>query len=515
MDESATTTGNVLKKVKSFQQKGADLSSVMFGKLPPQARDLEEAVLGALMIDKHSIGDVVDILKPESFYDNKNIEIYRAILQLFEQSEPIDILTVTEQLKKNGKLEAIGGPYHLTELTNRVASSANSEYHSRIIVQKFIQRELIRVSSKIIEEAYEDTTDVFDLLDKAEKNIFEITNNNLRRGMQDMNHLVALALNEISEVRESKGLIGLPSGFTDLDRITSGWQKTDLVIVAARPAMGKTSFVLNMARNAAVDNNSAVAIFSLEMGATQLAKRLIVSETEIEGEKIKNGRLQEYEWMELNKKVEKLSNAPLFIIDTPAINIFELRAQCRRLKSAHDIKMIIIDYLQLMSGSGEKGSGGTREQEISNISRSLKSIAKELDVPVIALSQLSRAVETRGGDKRPMLSDLRESGAIEQDADMVVFLYRPDYYGFLQDEDGNSTQGTAEVIIAKHRNGSTGTVSLKFINKFVKFDNLNSFGDYGSSGTEDEGGNNIITMGSKMNEDRSLPDEGDFDDSPF
>jgi replicative DNA helicase len=515
MEETITKGDSILSKVKSFTNKNSDLSSLMFGKLPPQARDLEEAVLGALMIDKHSIGDVVDILKPESFYDERNVKIYRAILKLFESTEPIDILTVTEQLKKQGDLEAIGGPYHLTELTNRVASSANSEYHARIVVQKFIQRELIRVSSMIIQDAYEDTTDVFDLLDKAEKNIFEITNNNLRRGMQDMNHLIAKALNEISEVRENKGLIGIPSGFTDLDRITSGWQPTDLIIVAARPAMGKTAFVLNMARNAAVENGKAVAVFSLEMGATQLAKRLITSETEIEADKIKNGRLQEYEWMELNKKVEKLSSAPIFIIDTPAINVFELRAQCRRLKSAYDLSMIFIDYLQLMSGSAEKN--GTREQEISHISRSLKGIAKELDIPVIALSQLSRAVETRGGDKRPMLSDLRESGAIEQDADMVIFLYRPDYYGFLQDDEGNSTQGIAEVIIAKHRNGSTGSVNLKFINKFAKFDNVNSFGNNTNFGGDDNprGGNNIITMGSKMNEDRGLPSSDDFEDSPF
>jgi replicative DNA helicase len=515
MDETIAKSESILSKVRSFTNKNTDLSSLMFGKLPPQARDLEEAVLGALMIDKHSIGDVVDILKPESFYDERNVKVYRAILKLFENSEPIDILTVTEQLKKQGDLEAIGGPYHLTELTNRVASSANSEYHARIVVQKYIQRELIRVSSMIIQDAYEDTTDVFDLLDKAEKNIFEITNNNLRRGMQDMNHLIAKALNEISEVRENKGLIGIPSGFTDLDRITSGWQPTDLIIVAARPAMGKTAFVLNMARNAAVENGKAVAVFSLEMGATQLAKRLITSETEIEADKIKNGRLQEHEWMELNKKVEKLSNAPIFIIDTPAINVFELRAQCRRLKSAYDLSMIFIDYLQLMSGSSEKN--GTREQEISHISRSLKGIAKELDIPVIALSQLSRAVETRGGDKRPMLSDLRESGAIEQDADMVIFLYRPDYYGFLADEEGNSTQGLAEVIIAKHRNGSTGSVNLKFINKFAKFDNVNSFANLGNFGSDDvpRGGGNIITMGSKMNEDRGLPTADDFEDSPF
>lgn len=510
MEESTAKQGSVIQKVRSLTGKSADLSSLMFSKLPPQARDLEEAVLGAVMIDKYAIGEVVDILKPDSFYDDRNTLVFKAILDLFEKSEPIDILTVTEQLKKNGDLETVGGPYYLTELTNRVASSANSEFHARIVVQKYIQRELIRVSSMIIQDSYEDTTDVFDLLDKAEKNIFDITNNNLRRGMQDMNQLVAKALNEISEVREKKGLLGIPSGFVDLDRMTSGWQKTDLVIVAARPAMGKTSFVLNMARNAAIDHDCAVAVFSLEMGATQLAKRLITSETEIEADKIKNGRLENYEWAELNKKVEKLSQAKLFIVDTPAINIFELRAQCRRLKSAHDIKMIFIDYLQLMSGTGDQ-KNGTREQEISNISRSLKSIAKELDIPVIALSQLSRAVETRGGDKRPQLSDLRESGAIEQDADMVIFLYRPEYYGFHQDEDGNSTQGIAEVIVAKHRNGATGTVNLKFINKFAKFANLDSFSDLDHFGT-DQG---IITMSSKINEDRGLPGEGDYDDAPF
>lgn len=509
MEEVKVKTGNSAKRSKASTSKQVN-PFMEFGKLPPQARDLEQAILGALMIDKYAIGEVVDILKPESFYDDRNSMVYQAILDLFEQSEPIDILTVNEQLRKNGDLETVGGSYYLTELTGRVASSANSEYHARIVVQKFIQRELIRVSTEIIEESYEDTTDVFDLLDKSEKSIFDITNTNLRRGMQDMNQLVAKALNEISEVREKKGLLGIPSGYVELDRITSGWQPTDLVIIAARPAMGKTAFILNMARNAALDHDEPIAIFSLEMGATQLAKRLITSETEIEADKIKNGRLEGYEWMELNKKVEKLSKSKIFIIDTPAINIFELRAQCRRLKSAHNIKMIFIDYLQLMSGTSEN-KGGTREQEISNISRSLKSIAKELDIPVIALSQLSRAVETRGGDKRPMLSDLRESGAIEQDADMVMFLYRPEYYGFNQDEDGNSTQGITEIIIAKHRNGATGTVNLKFINKFAKFVNLDSFSD--ASPFDADAG--IVTMGSKMNESREAPRASDFDDTPF
>lgn len=446
------------------------------GKLPPQATDLEEAVLGALMLEKDALSSVIDVLKSEVFYRDNHQKIFTAIKDLFEKSQPIDILTVTAQLRKQGELEMIGGAYYITELTSRVASAANIEFHSRIIIQKYIQRELIRISTETINSAYEDTSDVLDLLDKAEKNLFEIAQSNLRRDARKMDDLVQEALRDIEALKDKKdGLTGVPTGFTGLDRMTSGWQKSDLVIIAARPAMGKTAFVLTCARNAAVDFDKPTVVFSLEMSSVQLVNRLISGEAEIEQEKIRKGTMEEWEWQQVHSKIGRLEKATLIIDDTPALNIFEFRAKCRRLKAQHDIQLIIIDYLQLMHGKSadSKGGGGNREQEIGSISRALKSVAKELNVPVIALSQLSRAVETRPGNaKRPMLSDLRESGSIEQDADMVLFLYRPEYYGLTEDEDGNPTQGVGEVIIAKHRNGETGTVRLKFVGKYVKFTNL-------------------------------------------
>ncbi len=445
------------------------------GKLPPQAVDLEEAVLGALMLEKDALSAVIDILKPEVFYKDSHQKIFEAIHALFQKSSPVDILTVTAQLRQQGDLEMIGGAYYITELTNRVASAANIEYHARIISQKFIQRELIRISTEIISNAYEDTTDIFDLLDNAEKNLFDIAQNNLRRDSRKMDDIIRESLDNLEKIKDRvDGLTGVASGFTALDRMTSGWQPSDLIIIAARPAMGKTAFVLSCARNAAVQFNKPVVVFSLEMSSVQLVNRLISGETEIEQEKIRKGNLAEWEWQQLHSKIGKLTEAPLFIDDTPALNIFEFRAKCRRLKAQYDIQMIIVDYLQLMHGKGEgKGGGGNREQEIGSISRALKSVAKELNVPVIALSQLSRAVETRpGAQKKPMLSDLRESGSIEQDADMVLFLYRPEYYGLTEDEEGRSTIGIGEVIIAKHRNGETGTVPLRFIGKFVKFTDL-------------------------------------------
>lgn len=451
------------------------------GKLPPQATDLEEAVLGALMLEKDALSSVIDILNPEVFYRDNHKKIFNAIRVLFEKTSPVDILTVTAQLRSQGELEMIGGAYYITELTNRVASAANIEYHSRIIIQKFIQRELIRISTEVINSAYEDTTDVLDLLDKAEKNLFDIAQNNLRRDSRKMDDLLHETLKEIEALKDKKdGLTGVASGFTDLDRMTSGWQKSDLVIIAARPAMGKTAFVLTCARNAAVDFHKPVVVFSLEMSSVQLVNRLISGETEIEQEKIRKGTLEEWEWQQIHSKIGRLEQAPLIIDDTPALNIFEFRAKCRRLKSQHDIQLIIIDYLQLMQGKNADGKGGgNREQEIGSISRALKSVAKELNVPVIALSQLSRAVESRpGGSKRPMLSDLRESGSIEQDADMVLFLYRPEYYGLDVDEDNNPTQGVGEVIIAKHRNGETGRVRLKFVGKYVKFQDLDQGGSF-------------------------------------
>lgn len=477
-----------------------DLSTFLFGRVPPQARDLEEAVLGALMLEKDALSTVVDILKPESFYVEAHQKIFVSIRGLFERSQPVDILTVTDDLRKRGELELVGGAYFVTELTNRIASAANIEYHARIVSQKFIQRELIRISSDIVKDAFEDTTDVFELLDFAEKGIYEITDQNLRRNYSPISSLVSKALNQLQTIKEHKDSVtGVPSGFVSLDRITSGWQKSDLIIVAARPGMGKTAFVLSMARNAAVDFKKPVAFFSLEMSSIQLTNRLISSETEIPAEKIRRGNLEEHEWTQLVHKVDTLSEAPLFIDDTPAINIFELRAKARRLKMQHDIQMIVIDYLQLMSGTSEN-KNGNREQEISNISRALKSIAKELDIPVIALSQLNRSVETRGGDKRPQLSDLRESGAIEQDADMVLFIYRPEYYKITQDDDGNSTIGLAEISIAKHRNGALANIPVRFISHFAKFEEMESFIPQGEG--------KIRIMKSKMNE------LGDEDDKP-
>ena len=496
----------------NYKSRSGLSEAAQLGKLPPQAVDLEEAVLGALMLEKDALTNVIDILRPESFYKETHKEIYQAIYDLFQASEPIDILTVTSQLRKTGKIEIVGGPYYITQLTNRVSSAANIEYHARIVVEQSIKRELIRISSEIQKDAFEDTTDVFQLLDKMEQSLFEVSESNVRKEYDSMKNIMATALEEIQIRREHKdGLTGVPSGFTALDRVTSGWQKSDLVIIAARPAMGKTAFVVSALRNAAVDHGQAAAIFSLEMSSVQLVNRLISGEAELEGEKIKKGMLAEHEWAQLVHKTANLTKAPIFIDDTPALSILELRAKCRRLKQQHDIKLIVIDYLQLMSGDSSKsGGGGNREQEIASISRSLKNLAKELSVPVIALSQLSRAVETRGGDKRPQLSDLRESGSIEQDADMVMFLYRPEYYGITQDENGMPTQGIGEIIIAKHRNGSLENVQLKFIGKYTKFTDLDSNlggGTYGSSfpvdGTSSfeagAGGVGSVTIQSKAN----------------
>lgn len=462
---------------KSLSSRKSRLSNTIstMGKIPPQAIDLEEAVLGALMLEKDALSSVIDILKPEIFYQEAHQKIFEAIHLLFQKSKPVDILTVTAELRQLGTLEMVGGAYYITNLTNRVASAANIEFHARIISQKYIQRELIRISTEIINNAYEDTTDIFDLLDHAEKNLFDIAQNNLRRDTQKMDEIIKQSLATLEELRtKTDGLTGVPSGFTGLDRITGGWQKSDLVIIAARPAMGKTAFVLSCARNAAVDFKKPVVVFSLEMSSVQLVNRLISGETEIEQEKIRKGNLAEWEWQQLHSKIGRLTEAPLLIDDTPALNIFEFRAKCRRLKSQYDIQMVIVDYLQLMHGKGEGKGGGNREQEIGSISRALKSVAKEIDIPVLALSQLSRAVESRPGlnGKRPQLSDLRESGSIEQDADMVLFLYRPEYYGLMEDEQGRSQAGIGEVIIAKHRNGETGIVPLRFIGKYVKFADL-------------------------------------------
>ena len=489
------------------------------GKIPPQAIDLEEAVLGALMLEKDALTNVIDILKPDTFYKDSHKEIYASIVDLFNNSEPVDLLTVTNHLRKKGKLDLVGGAYYITELTSKVNSAAHIEYHARIIIEKAIKRELIRIASEVHRDAYEDTVDVFSLLDRTEQSLFEVSEINIRKNYADMRSIMHEAIIELeTKKQQADGLTGIPTGFTALDRVTSGWQKSDLVIIAARPGMGKTAFVVSAMRNAAVDFNKPVAIFSLEMSSIQLVNRLISAEAELESDKIKKGNLEDYEWEQLIHKTAKLSEAPIFIDDTPALSILELRAKARKLVAQHKVELIIVDYLQLMSGDSSKtgGGAGNREQEIASISRSLKNIAKELNIPIIALSQLSRAVEVRGGDKRPQLSDLRESGSIEQDADMVIFLYRPEYYGINADEEGNSVQGVGEVIIAKHRNGSLDTARLKFIGKFTKFCDLdfgNPYGGFPSGG--DLGGQfdrdtNTITFQSKANGDvgNDKPDPG-------
>ncbi len=463
-------------QIQGYKVDKSTLISLEKGKIPPQAIDLEEVVLGAMMIDKKGVDEVIDILSPDAFYKDANKYIFEAIFKLFENSEPIDLLTVSSQLKKDAKLELVGGDFYLISLTQRVSSSAHIEFHARIILQKFIQRSLIKISNEIIEDAYDETKDVFDLLDQAEAKLYEVTQGNIKKSTETAQSLVIQAKKKIEEISNKEGMSGVPSGFDKLDKLTSGWQESDLIIVAARPGMGKTALTLSMARNIAVTHNIPVAFFSLEMASVQLITRLISSETGLSSEKLRTGKLEKHEWEQLNVKVKALEKAPLFIDDTPSLSIFDLRAKARRLASQYGIKMIIVDYLQLMTAGGSQ-KGGNREQEISTISRNLKALAKELSIPVIALSQLSRAVETRGGSKRPLLSDLRESGAIEQDADIVAFIYRPEYYKIDEwdDEERSPTEGQAEFIIAKHRNGGLENIRLKFIGNLGKFDNLDDF----------------------------------------
>jgi len=512
---------NLNKERKARRKTNPDLSTMVYGKLPPQAKELEEAVLGAIMLEKSAFDAVVEILKPECFYVESHQRIFRAMQGLATKSMPIDLLTVVEELRTREELDITGGPYFVTKLTNAVVSAANIEAHSRIILQKFIQRELIRISGEIIGDAYEDATDVFDLLDEAESKLFEITNNHLRKNFDSIDTVLVKTIQRIEDMRNRhEDITGVPTGFASLDRVTYGWQPTDLIILAARPSVGKTAFALNLARNAALHAGkpTPIAFFSLEMSAGQLVQRILSAESEIWLEKISRGKMEEHEMQQLYKKgIQRLSTAPIFIDDTAALNIFELRAKCRRLKNKHNVGLIIIDYLQLMSGTGENRNSN-REQEISRISRDLKGLAKELQVPIVALSQLSREVEKRKeGNKMPQLSDLRESGAIEQDADVVMFLYRPEYYDITANEFGESNKGETHVRIAKHRNGSLETIKLRallHIQKFAEWDG----DDYANIGLpqgnwkpvpDAEGPKLYIQKGSKMN------DGAYDDDAPF
>ena len=443
------------------------------GKLPPQAQELEDSVLGALMIEKEAFGTVADLLRPEVFYKDQNRLVFEAIRELAVNDQPIDILSVGEKLKSKGTLEKAGGAVYLADLTRRVASTAHLHYHAEIIAKKATARDLISMAAQIEEKAFDETQDIDDLMQEAEAGIFEITQRSQKRSVTQVDSVIEEAFARMEKAAKNTGNIsGIPSGFHALDKITSGWQTPDLIIIAARPAMGKTAFVLSMAKNIAVDRGIPTAIFSLEMSNVQLVNRLIMNVCELEGDQIKTGKMSKEDKLRLNTKINIMKGKPLYMDDTPSLSIYELRSKARKLVNEHGVKLIIIDYLQLMNAQGS--SFGSREQEVSIISRGLKGLAKELDIPIIALSQLNRGVEARTGieGKTPQLSDLRESGAIEQDADMVCFIHRPEYYRIFNDEkSGKDLRGLAQIIVAKHRNGATDSIWLRFRGKYAKFQN--------------------------------------------
>ena len=478
-----------------------------YGHLQPQALDVEKAVLGALMIDKDAYAIVCEMLYPESFYEPRNQMVYAAIRDLSMAEKPVDMLTVTDRLSKEGHLEEVGGPAYIMELTSRVASSANIEYHANIIAQKFLARQLISFASVVETKAFDETSDIEHVMQEAENSLFELSQRNMKKDYTHVNPVIKQALEVISKAAQNTdGLTGVPTGYHKLDDITSGWQASDLVIIAGRPAMGKTSFALSMAKNIAADYNVPMAFFSLEMSNVQLVNRLISNVCEIQGSKILNGQLHQDEWERLDKRINKLMDAPLYIDDTPGLSVFELRTKARRLVREHGVKIIMIDYLQLMNANGMRFS--SRQEEVSTISRSLKGLAKELDVPILALSQLNRGVESREGleGKRPQLSDLRESGAIEQDADMVLFVHRPEYYHIYQDDNGRDLHGMAQIIIAKHRKGATGDVLLTFRGEYTRFENP----DEGRLKPADTGGE---IVGSRINGGNQPPADDGYD--PF
>lgn len=446
------------------------------GRLQPQELEFEKSVLGALLLEKDAYSLISDILTPESFYDPRNQKVYSAISKLHVAQHPVDILTVVEQLRTDGTFDEVGGVAYLSSLTQNIVSSSHIEYHARIIAQKSTARELISYSANVQDKAFDPTQDIDELMQEAEGSLFKLSQKKLKKDYQQIDSVITEAYEMLHKAAErTDGMSGIASGFHALDRMTSGWQNSDLVILAARPAMGKTAFALSMAKNIAVDQNIPVALFSLEMSNVQLINRVIVNTCEIKGEKIKSGQLEDYEWAQLDNKIKDLIGKPMFVDDTPSLSVFELRTKARRLVKEHGVKLIMIDYLQLMNASGM--SFGSRQEEVSTISRSLKGLAKELNIPILALSQLNRGVENRPGgentldSKRPQLSDLRESGAIEQDADMVIFIHRPEYYHLYKDENGNDLRGKAVIIIAKHRNGAVGDVLLTFKGQYARFEN--------------------------------------------
>ena len=498
------------------------------GTIPPQSIELEQAVLGALMLERDAIIDVQEYVKAETFYLEEHRTIFRAIQSLSVEMKAIDLYTVTERLKSQKELQKVGGAAYLAELTQKVASAAHIEFHAKIIAQKYVQRELIRSATEIERRSYDDEVDVTELIGFAEQEIFRVSEGNVKRSVQSASDILRKALAQIEEASKTAGEYnGVRSGFTDIDAVTLGWQPSDLIIIAARPSMGKTAFVLTMARNMAVELKTPVAFFSLEMSSVQLMNRLIVAETQLNPKDLRTGNLTPAQWTHLESQTVELGRSPLYIDDTPALSVYEFRSKARRLKTQYDIQLIIIDYLQLMTAATPE-TRGNREQEVSLISRTLKAIAKELNVPIIALSQLSRNVENRGGSKRPQLSDLRESGAIEQDADVVAFIHRPEYYGLTTDENNMPTAGMAEIIIAKHRNGEVTDVPLRFIKEQAKFADADSSvaatvvtqsPSYGREESYDDfssSSNNFPPMGmSPMGMSGGIPNEFDLGTPPM
>jgi replicative DNA helicase len=512
------TTNNRIQKRSQTPNSFKEANTLLqFGKIPPQAIDLEEAILGALLLNKDVLDEIREIIHQDCFYDKRHYYIFNAIEFLYNASFPVDLLTVANRLREMGMLDIAGGAVYLSKLTSRIGSTANVSFHARIVSQKYIQREIIKLSAEMLTDAFEEGADVFDLINKVEKSVFKIYSENMKKNVDEMQSVVLDALREIEDARANEGGIsGVPTGFKELDRLTSGWQRSDMIVIAARPAMGKTAFTLSMARNVAVDFNKAVAIFSLEMSSVQLVKRLMSSEARLNAEKLRSGKLAEHEMHQLHTRITSLIKAPIFINDTPGISVFDFRAKCRRLKKEKNIELVIIDYLQLMS-AGEKSKSGNREQEISIISRTIKEVAKELNIPIIALSQLSRSVETRNSSGLPQLSDLRESGSIEQDADIVSFIYRPEKYGIDANEKGESNLGVAELIFAKHRNGDLGTVRMEFVGKYALF---KDFDDYDFGGTDSKSSTILQSKINNFFDDPTPPtsETNDFDfdeETPF
>ena len=459
--------GNWDGSVFPIFQKGIKME---LGKIPPNDIEAEQAILGCMLTDKDAVISAVEILKEDDFYREDNKAIYAAIMNLYNKAEPIDIITVKAELASIGKLESVGGLEYLAGLPEKVPTTANVDKYIKIVEEKSVLRSLIKTSNELITLGYDDTQEVDDIINIAEKKVFNLMQNRNQKGYTPIKDVLVDTFAQLEQLYNQKQQItGVPTGFLDLDYKTSGLHKSDLVLIAARPAMGKSAFAINIASNAAVRAKIPVVIFSLEMSKEQIVNRILCSEAMVDSNKIRTGKVEEDDWVKLAGTLGPLSEAEIYIDDTPGISITEIRAKCRKLKLEKNIGLVVIDYLQLVQGTSKKNN--SREQEISEISRSLKILAKEIDVPVIALSQLSRAAEQRP-DHRPMLSDLRESGAIEQDADIVMFLYRDDYYN-----PDTEKKNIAEVIIAKHRAGSTGTVELLWLSNFTKFANIERYRD--------------------------------------